>query len=122
MTLVRPMFPPRGDTSRRNFIAQAAGVAAGSAALAVATVAPAPAIAAPGAVPEASKASPAFTAAVRSLDAAHGSIEAARRSQNFSALIDAENHFRAARFAVAKIEPRDEYERRLMAAAIGGAA
>ena len=45
MTVERPMFPPR-HSSRRRFLSQAAGVAAGSAALALAPMAPLPAKAA----------------------------------------------------------------------------
>jgi hypothetical protein len=61
MTLARPMFPPRADT-RRNFLSQAADVAAGSAVPATAPVAPTPAGAAPKPLPDEPKASPAFTA------------------------------------------------------------
>lgn len=46
MTLARPMFPPV-DPTRRHFLSQAAGVAAGGTVLALATIPPAPAAAAP---------------------------------------------------------------------------
>jgi hypothetical protein len=46
MTITIPKFPPVGPT-RRRFLSQAAGVAAGGTALALATFPPAPAVAAP---------------------------------------------------------------------------
>jgi len=46
MTLARPMFPPV-DPTRRRFLSQAAGVAAGGSVLALATIPPARAVAAP---------------------------------------------------------------------------
>jgi hypothetical protein len=46
MTIQRPLFPPV-DPTRRHFLSQAAGVAAGGTALALATIPPAPVIAAP---------------------------------------------------------------------------
>jgi hypothetical protein len=46
MTLARPMFPPV-DSTRRRFLSQAAGVAAGGTVLALATISPALAAAAP---------------------------------------------------------------------------
>ncbi len=46
MTIARPMFPPV-DSSRRGFLSQAAGLAAGGTALALATVTPTPAAALP---------------------------------------------------------------------------
>jgi hypothetical protein len=156
MTLARPIFPPRADTSRRAFLSQAAGAVGGSAVLAVATVPPAPAIAAPRPVPDASEVNPIFTAAVRALDEARRALEAARAvndaddakviqwkaanpaptskrgmkrwarklrdyrhdawAESWAAVVDAERQFRAAQFAVAKIEPRDANELMLMAA------
>jgi hypothetical protein len=158
MTLSRPMFPPRGDTSRRNFLSQAAAAAAGSAVLAVATVSPRPAIAAPGAFADATKARSELTAAIRSLDEACRALGAARsvnrdidqqvrqwkvanpepaskrglkrwtrKLQEYKRDLhswesrwiqfEAENQFRAAQLAVARIRPRDANELMRMAAA-----
>jgi hypothetical protein len=49
MTIERPMFPPV-DPTRRHFLSQAAGVAAGSTVLALATIPPAAAASAPAAL------------------------------------------------------------------------
>jgi hypothetical protein len=64
MTLARPMFPPV-DSTRRRFLSQAAGVAAGSAVLALAMIQPVSAVAAPAST----------------LDPVFGLIEAHRTAQ-----------------------------------------
>jgi hypothetical protein len=51
MTLARPIPPV--DPTRRHFLSQAAGVAAGGAVLALATIPPAPVLAAPAGLPDA---------------------------------------------------------------------
>lgn len=51
MTIERPMFPPV-DSTRRRFLSQAAGVAAGGTVLALATIPPASAAAAPASSPD----------------------------------------------------------------------
>jgi len=56
MTIERPMFPPI-DPTRRRFLSNAAGVAAGGTALALATITPGPSTAAPATPLDASKAS-----------------------------------------------------------------
>jgi hypothetical protein len=64
MTIERPMFPPV-DSTRRRFLSQAAGVAAGGTVLALAAIPP----------------SPAQTAPAGALDPAFGLIEAHRMAQ-----------------------------------------
>jgi hypothetical protein len=76
MTLTRPMFPPAGST-RRHFLSQAAGVAAGGTVLALAVIPPAAAVAAP--------ASP--------LDPVFGLIEA-HRTARAAYLVALEEHTR----------------------------
>jgi|ERR1700680_1780661 hypothetical protein len=66
MTLARPMFPPV-DPTRRRFLSQAAGVAAGGAVPALAIIPPASVLAAPAGLPD-----PVF-----SLIAAHRTARAA---------------------------------------------
>jgi hypothetical protein len=76
MTIERPIFPP--DASRRRFLSQAAGAAAGGTALALATIPPAPAAAAPATPPDAANASPALRAAAQVLGEAHERLKEAR--------------------------------------------
>jgi hypothetical protein len=80
MTLSRPMFPPV-DPTRRRFLSQAAGVAAGGSALALATIPPVSAAAAPASLLDAANASP---------DPVFGAIEA--RKATLSALDYIEAH------------------------------
>jgi hypothetical protein len=65
-------------STRRRFLSQAAGVAAGGAVLALATIPPASAVASPAGSLDASKASPALRAAARALDEAHERLKAAK--------------------------------------------
>ena len=147
------------DQTRRRFLSQAAGVAAGSAVLAMATIPPALAAAVSASPLDASKASPALRAAVRALDDAHERLKAAKarfvtddlkvaewRANNpaplkgrarkrwvrkwreyqdategpsWQAQLEAEDNFRDAQMAVAKIEPRDINELALKACLSG---
>jgi hypothetical protein len=147
----------RNDTpSRRSFLSQAAGVAAGGAVLALATIPPAPAVAAPAVPLDPANASPALRAAAIALDEAHGRLKEAgaavsaddatvtrwrelnpkptgRRAvknwerryrdhrhsvtmDSWHASMDAEEAFRTAQVAVAKIDARDMGELALKAA------
>jgi hypothetical protein len=76
------MCPPPRAATRRNFLAQAAAVAAGGTVLAVAAVAPARAEPAPKPAPDGSKASPALKAAVQTLDDAHEALKIAKAASN----------------------------------------
>jgi hypothetical protein len=69
---------PVDATSRRRFLTNAAGVAAGGTVLALATIPPAPAIAAPASPLDAANASPALRAAARGLEDAHEHLKEAR--------------------------------------------
>jgi hypothetical protein len=155
MTLARPMFPPV-DPTRRRFLSQAAGVAAGGAILALAIVPPARAVAAPASTLDPAKASPALRASAIALDEAHERLKEAnaavsaddatvtkwrqlnpkptgRRAlknwarryedhrysvtmDSWHASMDAEDAFRTAQMAVAKIDARDMGELELKAA------
>jgi hypothetical protein len=149
------MFPPV-DPTRRRFLSQAAGVAAGGTVLALATMSPASTVAAPASALDPAKASPALRAAVIALDEAHGRLKEAnaavsaddatvtkwrelnpkptgrravknwaRRYRDYRdsitmdswhASMDAEETFRTAQVAVAKIDARDMGELELKAA------
>jgi hypothetical protein len=142
-------------TSRRRFLTNVAGVAAGGTVLALATIPPASAAAAPTGSLDASNASPALRAAAIALDDAHGRLKEAlaafdvadklpeewrrlnpkptdrravkrwerryrdyRRSvtmDSWHASLDAEDAFRDAQMAVAKIDARDMGELSLKA-------
>src|SRR5258708_30670117 len=65
-------------STRRRFLSQAAGVAAGGTALALATIPPAAAVAAPANLLDPTKASPELRAAALSLDEAHERLKAAK--------------------------------------------
>jgi hypothetical protein len=143
-------------TSRRRFLSNAAGIAAGGTVLALATIPPAPAVAAPASPLDPANASPALRAAAIALDEAHERLEAAKarfitddakvsdwvkdnpepakgrarkrwaRKWNeyrdatvfpsWAVQIEAEEHFRTAQMAVAKIGARDIGELALKAA------
>jgi hypothetical protein len=143
-------------TSRRRFLSQAAGVAAGGTVLALAAIPPVSAVAAPASPLDAANASPALRAATIALDEAHGRLKEAnaaasaddatvtrwrelnpkptgrravknweRRYRDYRhsvtmdswhALLDAEDAFRTAQMAVAKIDARDMRELALKAA------
>jgi hypothetical protein len=148
--------PMPADQTRRRFLSQAAGVAAGSTVLALAIIPPASATAAPAGSLDASKASPALRAAARALDEANDSLKAAKAKftaddakvsewctnnpeplngralkkwrrkwhayrdaaeihESWAAQLKAEDDFRAAQMAVAKIKPRDMDELALKA-------
>jgi hypothetical protein len=64
-------IPASVDPTRRRFLSNAAGIAAGGTVLALATVPPAPAIAAPAVTLDPANASPALRAAAIALDEAH---------------------------------------------------
>ena len=66
------------DPTRRHFLSQAAGVAAGGTVLALATITPGPSTAAPATPLDASKASPALRDAVVALRESHERLEAAK--------------------------------------------
>jgi hypothetical protein len=146
-------------TSRRRFLSQAAGVAAGGSVLALATITPAPAAGAPASALDAANASPALRAATIALDEAHGRMKEARaafdaadklpeewqrlnpeptgrraikrwnrreREYRYSvtmppweAVLTAEDDFREAKIAVAKIDARDMGELALKACLSG---
>ena len=145
--------------TRRHFLSQAAGVAAGGAVLALATIPPASAAAAPASALDAANASPGLRAAAIALDEAHGRLKEARaafdasdklpeewrrlnpkptdrraikkwnRRENeyrysvtmtpWQAITAAEDDFREAQMAVAKIDARDMGELALKACLSG---
>jgi hypothetical protein len=72
------MCPPPRETTRRNFLAQAASAATGGTVLAVAAVAPARTEPAPRPAPDGTKASPALKEAVQALDDAHEALKVAK--------------------------------------------
>jgi hypothetical protein len=65
-------------STRRRFLSQTAGVAAGGAVLALAAIPPAPALAAPAVTLDPANASPALRVATIALGAAHDRLEAAK--------------------------------------------
>jgi hypothetical protein len=141
--------------SRRRFLSQAAGVAAGGTVLALATIPPASAVAAPAVPLDPANASPALRTAARALADAHDRLKEARavfdvadklpeewrglnpeptgrraikrwnrreREYRYSvtmppwqAVLAAEDDFRAARMAVAKVDAGDMGELNLKA-------
>jgi hypothetical protein len=142
-------------TSRRRFLSQAAGVAAGGTVLALAVIPPAPALAAPAGPLDPANASPALRTAARALADAHDRLKAARSAFDAAdklpeewrrlnpepkgrraikrwnrhereyrhsvtmppwlAVLAAEDDFRAARMAVAKVDAGDMGELNLKA-------
>jgi hypothetical protein len=80
---------PLDATSRRRFLSQAAGVAAGGAVLALATI-PAPAAAAPVGPLDPANASPALRAAAIALDEAHQRLKEARAAFDAADMLPAE--------------------------------
>ena len=155
MTLARPMFPPV-DPTRRHFLSQVAGVAAGGTVLALATIPPASVAAAPATALDPANASPALRTAARTLADAHDRLKEARaafdaadklpeewrglnpepptgrraikrwnrreREYRYSvtmppwqAVLAAEDDFREARMAVAKVDAGDMGELNLKA-------
>jgi hypothetical protein len=75
----------QGATSRRRFLSQAAGVAAGGTVLALAAIPPASAMAAPATSLDPANASPALRAAALALDDAGDRLKEARASSRIDA-------------------------------------